>query len=128
MTRFTFDEQDQQILKRREKQFLENKELKVGDFIRFGDGTLRRVAYVWSAEEVQTADPACALYLGEGGYQEFSGTLYHSTPKGTQFTRTDTSMQGSVWIFHHHQVEAHHGVYSQCYCPIWETDSPAPQF
>jgi hypothetical protein len=80
----------------------------VGDFVRYADGTERRVSHVWGAYEehpasVQTSDGG-SFYLGNG-YASMSGSLYSGAPADS-FTLTEDKKDGAVWIFHHNMARA----------------------
>jgi hypothetical protein len=69
----------------------------VGDFVRFADGTLRRVAHEWP-DGVQTSDNG-SFYLDIGGIS-MSGGLYRTVPTDT-LKMTLEIRDGDVWFFHH---------------------------
>lgn len=85
---------------------------RVGDFVVFKDGVVRRVSYVWrwpdAVHYVQTSQPGTAPYLGEG-YASFSGSLYQSVPADS-LSLAEEKREGLVWFFHHGFPEAHMGV------------------
>lgn len=85
---------------------------RVGDWVRFQDGTMRRVSHIWrnedgSAESLQTSAGG-SYYLGTG-YVSMSGSLYTGVPAET-LTRTPETREGAVWFFHHDQHRAHNGI------------------
>ena len=120
------DKIDSKILKARQAAFLRRRrrEPKQGDFVRFADGVLRRIAHVWTDSNgdvvsVQTSySNDSSFYLGLG-YMEFSGSLYPGVPPET-LKRTKERMPGSCWFFHHDFARAHNGVYVKVDCPVWE--------
>lgn len=77
-----------------------------GDYIRYSDGVLRRVSYVWP-DGVQTSAGG-SWYLGNG-FCSFSGSLMRSTPLDV-LTLTEDTRLGAVWFFHHDHWTAHNSV------------------
>jgi hypothetical protein len=89
---------------------------RVGDFVRFACGTLRRISHAWD-DGPQTSDGG-SWHLGrvgkgwddEGrGFVSFSGSLHRTVPWST-LTRTDERRLGLIWTFHHDHACAHNGV------------------
>lgn len=125
----TLDERDTAILNTRQAAFLACQEPKQGDFIRFADGTIKRIAHVWPdeqnrAEWIQPTDgkgDAGSFYLGEG-YMSYSGSLNQGID-ANRFTRANETMQGRCWFFHHDFARANGGVYVQINCPVWNCDT-----
>jgi hypothetical protein len=107
------DSRDEAILDRRISLLNQNDQPRVGDFVRFADGTLRRISFItpldWMPEcdSVQTSDGG-SWYLGNG-YASFSGGLYGGVKRET-LTLTDERKLGSCWIFHHDYAQAGNGV------------------
>jgi hypothetical protein len=99
------DERNQKILSDRQSAFLSDSTIKSGDFVRFVDGTLRRVSHVWTdarnkPDSIQTSTGG-SFYIGNG-YMSFSGGLY-SGVDFAQFTRTDETMHGRCWFLTMHE-------------------------
>lgn len=122
------DEQDTQILARRQAQLDARTEAKAGDIIRFPDGTIKRMAHVWTdengkAESIQPSshDGDSCCYLGEGGYQSYSGGLLPGID-ARKFTRTTETMEGSAWFFHHDYARAHNGIDVKVTLPVWDCE------
>jgi hypothetical protein len=69
----------------------------VGEYVRFADGVMRRISYVWP-ERVQISDSG-SFYLDEG-YMSFSGSLYPFVPTKT-LTLAEETREASVWFFYH---------------------------
>jgi hypothetical protein len=114
------DERDQAILIARVTA-LPTGSPRVGDFVTYDDGTVRRISYVWDwdgADEAlyQTSDGG-SYYLGDG-YVSMSGSLHTSTPRST-LVATDEVRDGSVWFFHHDYHTAHNGVDTLAAFPVW---------
>jgi hypothetical protein len=111
MTRF--DERDAAIVATRTASLDELDGPRVGDYVRFADGTERRISYATPAEwlpevdSIQTSDGG-SWYLGDG-YVSFSGGLHPGVERAS-LTLTDETQRGSVWIFHHDYATAHNGV------------------
>jgi hypothetical protein len=85
---------------------------RVGDWIRFADGTERRISHAyhvadgWDENAYQTSDGG-RWYLASFGCS-FSGSLYPSV--GGEFIDTGETRDGSAWFFHHDHRCAHNGV------------------
>lgn len=91
---------------------------RVGDYVEFADGVIRRVSHVWD-DGVQTSDGG-SFYLGNG-YISFSGGLYPSIPFSS-LTDTGEKRNGSVWLFHHDWARAHNGVHSEISFRVFKAD------
>lgn len=119
----TFDDRDREILDERRAAYFERKGIQSGDFVRFSDGTLRRVSHVWTDEQyspeiIQTSGGGdMSFYLGKG-YMSFSGSL-HPGLDAALFTPTDELMDGYAWFFHHDMSMAHNGVNVTVPCRVW---------
>jgi hypothetical protein len=121
----TFSERDGEILARRAAQLAENP-INVGDFVRFADGVVRRVSYIWPdisdddshhrPGSIQTTDGG-SFYLGDG-YVSFSGSLYIGVPFNT-LTNTGDTHDGQAWFFHHDHACADNGVYFTTKFRVW---------
>ena len=119
------DERDNDILRERQIAFTARTKAKPGDFIRFPDGTIKRIAHVWTdengkAEDIQptTGSGDISFYLGDG-YMSYSGGLDQSIG-ACKFTRTGETMKGRAWFFHHDYAQAHNGIDVMVDCPVWE--------
>lgn len=100
------DPRDLAILAARVEKYNTRPGARVGDYVRFADGVLRRISHHWG-DSVQTSDSG-SYYLGNG-YVSMSGSLFHSVPIET-LTLTDEELPGWVWIFHHDYPTADGGV------------------
>lgn len=108
----TLDQRDVSIVAERMAALDAKPGPRVGDFVRFSDGTLRRISYRWTDGAgwdggCQTSDGG-SYYLGNG-YVSMSGSLHPAVPT-EQLTPTGERRDGSVWIFHHDIRQAHNGV------------------
>src|SRR5689334_9255388 len=124
----TADERDEQIVASRMAKLDEQAGPRVGDFVRFADGTLRRVSYHWHGDDgwdggCQTSD-AGSYHLGNYGVS-MSGSLYSSVPTDA-LVLTDERMAGDVWIFHHDMAGAGRGVHFQPEFRVYTCDREAP--
>ena len=127
--RTTADARDEEIVARRMKKLNEVEGPRVGDFVRFTDGTLRRISYRWNDGEgwdggCQTSDHG-SYYLSEYGVS-MSGSLHPCVPTES-LQRTDECRDGSVWIFHHDWAKAHNGVDFMVPFRVYECDREAPR-
>lgn len=107
-----WDERDDAILAERVAALDAVEGPRVGDFVRFNEGTVRRISYIWRDEHetafnVQTSDGG-SFYLGNG-YVSMSGSLYSGVKLDT-LTLTDETRTGSVWFFHHDMAGQDRGV------------------
>jgi len=100
------DERDTAILAERVTAYDKHTGPRVGDFVRFADGTMRRISHDWG-DSVQTSSGGL-FYLGKG-YASFSGSLFHGVPPET-LTYTGEASEGDAWFFHHDHHTAHNGV------------------
>jgi hypothetical protein len=78
---------------------------RVGDFIRFKDGAILRIAILerWDGPDSWSLlQPARSgrWYLGTGG-ADYSGGPASGLPRGTVLTDSGERRTGSVWVFHH---------------------------
>lgn len=86
---------------------------RVGDFVRFVCGTVRRVSFVtpveWLPEcdAVQTSEGG-SFYLGDG-YTSFSGGLFPGVPRSSLLLTAEVRY-GSVWFFSHDYAMRDNGV------------------
>ena len=94
--------------------------IRCGDYVRFPDGHLERVSYLWD-DGPQTSTGG-SWYLGHG-YCDFSGGL-NGVVKSETLTLTDETMMGTVWFFHHDYAQAHNGVDVTVPFRVYETTYP----
>jgi len=120
----TPDDRDEAILHALVAEWDEVHGPRVGDFLRFGDGTLRRFTYDHGPEHgIQTtARPGFgeSFYFGHG-YMSFSGGLDSCVPHDA-ITPTNETREGSAWFFHHGCSGAHRSVYVSVPCRVFETE------
>lgn len=120
------DDRDQAILAQRRAVLNHYKGVRVGDFVRFADGVVRRVAHIWRDEDgidfsIQTSNGG-SYYLGTG-YVSMSGSLYDGI-KPWVLTRTDELREGSVWFFHHDLAGAGRGVNATMEFRVYQASVP----
>lgn len=124
----TLDERDSAILAERVTSLELVEGPRVGDFVHFADGVVRRISFVtppaWLPEcdSVQTSDGG-SFYLGNG-YLSFSGSLYLGV-KHVTLTLTNEARQGSAWFFHHDYACADNGVRVSIEQRVFECSAPA---
>jgi hypothetical protein len=123
-----FDQRDAEILKERVAQLNKRSGPRVGDFVRFPDGTVRRFSYIWDFEDgsdisAQTAGGG-SFHLGECGVS-FSGTLFSGIP-GKSLTLTNEKRNGDVWFFHHGFAGADCGVNAVVEFRVFESNTDPP--
>jgi hypothetical protein len=122
MSTYTADRQDEAIVAERMRNLNKQEGPRVGDWVTFADGTLRRISYDWG-DGVQTSDYG-SFHLGEYGVS-FSGGLYGTVPTDS-LTLTQISRPGDVWIFHHDMAGAGRGVHFQPEFRVYSCNLPAP--
>lgn len=126
MGMFEFDERDAEILANKVAVLNQYKGIRVGDFVRFTDGVLRRVSQIWRDEDgqpdsIQTSNGG-SYYLGTG-YVSMSGSLYSGIKPWT-LTLTSETRKGSVWFFHHGLAGANRGVSAEVEFRVYQASIP----
>lgn len=117
------DERDQAILDARVSALNAIPGPRVGDFVRFADGTIRRISHIWD-DGPQTSDGG-SYYLGNG-YVSMSGGLFPHVPNSS-ITPTEEKREGSAWFFHHDYATAHNGVGVLVAFRVFDCSLPAPR-
>lgn len=123
----TLDERDAAILANRVDELTSQAGPRCGDYVRFADGTERRISHLWTEMDeiglddvAQTSDSG-SWYLGHG-YTSFSGSLHPGTPiAGLRLT--SEQKPGSCWFFRHDHHTAHNGVNVEIPFRVYETDA-----
>lgn len=128
------DQRDAAIVADRQASLDRNAGPRVGDYVEFADGVVRRISHIWESyqdPEPQYSFPALAqtsaggsYYLGNG-YVSFSGSLYRGVRLDT-LTATGEVRPGPVWIFHHDWRTAHNGVDTSARFRVYRSTEPAP--
>lgn len=117
----TFDEKDQAILDERKAARDQIEGPRIGDFVKFADGTYKRFTHDWGTD-IQTTSGTnpgdTSFYLGRMGYASFSGSLDPALPKD-KMTLTDEVKEGGFWFFHHDYHTGHNGVYFRTACRVY---------
>lgn len=123
----TFDNEDREILNDRAAKFNAIEGMRVGDFIKFADGSYLRIAYIWGDEEDDTVQPSHSgsYYFNEDGYVDMSGSLHSGIPR-SELRPTDEKRMGRVWFFHHGHREAHNAVDAEIEFRVYACDRNAP--
>lgn len=119
----TFDERDASIVREREALFNEYEGPRVGDYIEFSCGKLRRISYIWPLGDAQTTDHG-SFHLSESGRLSMSGSHFLSVPSSS-LTDTGRTMPGLVWIFHHNEIRGHYGVETNINFRVYSCNLPA---
>ena len=100
-----------EIFKSRVEQYDKIEGIRVGDWVRFPDGTMNRVTHIWDVEperQIQTGGNGCGFYLGDG-YISYSGGLDPAVPE-SKFTLVPETKLGWVWFFKKNYRAAHNGI------------------
>lgn len=125
------DEKDAEILARRVALLEERTAPKVGDWVQFADGKMRRISHIWDWNDGDPAFPLAqtsdggSYYLGDG-YVSMSGSLHPSVHTNT-LTETGLRKMGSVWFFHHDYARAHNGIDTVIPFRVWTCSVEAPE-
>lgn len=127
--RVEFDEVDEALRVKRQRERGKIEGPAVGDFVIFADGTQRRISYVWP-NGVQTSDLkglfSGRYYLSTNGYASFSGGLHPITPtEALKPFEGGELWAGRFWFFHHDHAGAHRGVNCTVMVKVWECELPA---
>lgn len=101
------DDRNLEILRRNLEALDKHDGPRVGDFVEFADGVVRRFSHDWDEYGLQTSDGG-SWHLGNG-FLSFSGSL-HPTVSRETLTRADEIRSGSAWIWHHDWSGASRGV------------------
>ncbi len=101
---------------------------RVGDFVAFPSGLVRRVSHHWRDEDgwdggVQTSDGG-SFYLGDWGCS-FSGSLHPAVPTES-LVPTGELRSGGVWVFHDDVAGAGRGVHADAQFRVFRCELPAP--
>ena len=116
------DPRDIAILTSRVARYNEQPDARVGDYVRFTDGVLRRISHHWG-DRVQTSNGG-SYYLDDG-YISMSGGLFVGVPVET-LTLTNERLPGSVWFFHHDYATAGGGVSAYMEFRVFTCSQTAP--
>ena len=124
------DDQDRKMAIKLQAAFLNRPSLtpKTGDFLRYPDGSLKRITYVWDDENGTPKHIQDYHWRGGSFYiseREGRGSMSHSGSLDTgisadRLRATTETMLGSCWFFHHGIAGAGRGVYTFVECPIWD--------
>jgi len=123
---FALDERDCDILRARSQAWQARPGPRVGDYVVFGNGEMRRFAHDWEEYGLQTTTAADAgsFYLGESGYCDMSGSLEPCVRRETLSLTGEKP--GLVWFFHHGDRRAHNGVNAWIPCRVFTSSDEAP--
>lgn len=117
------DDRDQEILAEGLHAFNLVVGPRVGDYVIFADGVIRRLIYDWG-DRVQGTDNG-SFHLSRSGRINASGRCYVDTPKGNLSPTGDT-MPGKVWFFHHDIPGAGRGVDAYADMRVFRSSDNAP--
>lgn len=117
------DEEDLRILRDRMRALDERRGARVGDFVQFTDGAVRRISHIHGGS-VQTSRGG-SFYLGVAEVS-FSGTLSRPIPRES-LKRAGWTVGGPVWFFHHDHPQAGGAVTFTAKFRMFLCDTIAPQ-
>jgi hypothetical protein len=123
MSKWLPSDRDKEIFLRRVQLLDEVPGPRIGDWIKYADGTILRIGHVWTDDAVQPV-PGGSFYLGDG-YVSFSGSLYRGVPINS-LTATSQKRRGRVWFFHDDQSRADNSVHLYAEFRVFRTAYPLP--
>ena len=92
---------------------------RIGDFVRFRDGSLHRFTHDWDEHGLQTApDMSGSFYLDRTGHASYSGGLDPCVPL-EELEPTDEVLEGRFWFFHLDHAMAHNDVRVMVPCRVY---------
>lgn len=99
---------------------------RVGDWVRYADGTMTRIAYDWGPEigKIQTCGGG-SFHMGRHGSVSMSGSLHSSIPRA--LVDTGERLRGGVWLFHRDRSGAGRGVGAKVLFRVYATSERAPR-
>lgn len=109
------DARDAEIVAERVALYALRQGPRVGDWVVFADGTIRRISYRWT-DGTGWDGGTQTSHLHEGNYHlgkvgvSFSGGLRPHVPTDT-LTDAEVTHDATAWIFHHDHSGAGRGVY-----------------
>lgn len=116
------DERDRAILAERQAAWNERTGPRVGDFVRFPDGSMARFTHDWGESiQISCTKYGGSFYLGHG-YASYSGGLEPGIKKEFLVETNETEI-GRFWFFHRDWAEAHNGVNVDLGCRVYEVKS-----
>lgn len=115
-----FDTADQAIKDRNLKLWNTIPGPRVGDFLEYDDGTLRRFTHDWgdSIQITSISEPGGGSFYLAFGYCSYSGGLDPGIHK-SRLRDTGVSKEGRVWFFHHDHARGHNGVSTSIPCRVY---------
>ena len=124
------DERDREILSNRLTAYASREGLTTGDVIKFKDGKLMRIAYIWRDQEGNpTSVQPCwggSFFMHKSGGCEMSGGL-SSGIDPELFQRTADTAEVEAWFFHHDFAGAGMGRTFSYSARVWYVDHDAPR-
>lgn len=98
----------------------------VGDWVRYADGTMTRIAYDWGPEigKIQTCGGG-SFHMGRQGWVEMSGSLHSAIPRA--LVDTGEKLRGGVWLFHRDRGGAGRGVNATALFRVYATSERSPR-
>jgi hypothetical protein len=126
---YALDDCDRDILRRRWSRLENVAGPRVGDYVRFADGTERRFAHDWDEYGLQTTDERfgpMSFYIGDEGCS-YSGSLNPCVKREALTLAKDQwgsveTKEGHVWFFHHDSAGAGRGVPAFLPFRVYKTD------
>jgi hypothetical protein len=115
------DPRDRAILTERADRLRTDQRIRVGDYVLFADGVLRRVAKLWRGI-VQTCDTG-VFYLDDNAVR-MSGSLSPGITRDT-LTPTDLTHPGDVVFHHHDQRDTGPLIHAQLPFRVYQCSEPS---
>lgn len=124
-----FDERDQAIKDRRIAKWNLRPGPRVGDYLEYPDGSLRRFTHDWG-DAIQVTNkyyPEHGSFYFAGPYCSYSGGLDPAINK-SRLVYSGRTREASVWFFHHDVAAAHNGITTSIPCRVYRLlPSPHPE-
>ena len=118
MNTLTFDDRDEDLRQQGIVFWNQKTSPRVGDFVEFPDGTLTRIAVLYSDRFQITTPPTGGSFYFAWWYCSHSGGCGEAFPL-SDLEYTGQLREGPVWFFHHNVVGAHRGVTCTIPCRIY---------
>ncbi|WP_234265119.1 hypothetical protein [Hydrogenophaga sp. NFH-34] len=108
LPRHVLDERDQALAKVIKAAWLDRPGMRVGDFVHWPNGEVRRCSYDWGDGMQTSKIDKGSFYIGRDAGVSFSGGLQPANPMEF-FKPTDEIMDGRFWFFSHGRPGAGRG-------------------
>jgi hypothetical protein len=124
---YALDGRDSELLAARFRRWERREGPRVGDFVIFGDGDVRRFTHDWDEYGLQTntgGGEAGSFYFAAPGVMSYSGGLEPCVRRETLALMGDR-LDGRCWFFHHDYPGAGRAVPALVPCRLWASSEPS---